>query len=480
MKLFSKLIRNENGSIAAVKPIQSLTCNFLPNLVRHDTLEDRNFLVVPMVILTEGVHNGSGGPLFYPGDELSKTPAAWNHKPIVVYHPEINGQGVSACDPVILNNRKVGIMMNTTFQKGRLKSEAWIDKDRANKVDDRIMAAIEASEMMELSTGVFVDQEDKEGEWNGETYAAIARNYRPDHLALLPDKIGACSIADGAGFLRNEKSSKLSTLQTILKKMGVILENEMSHDNIRSSLSEALRARLTVQEDGPWLYVEDVYSNFVIYSLDGKLYRVGYTVGDTTGVVISEDAPKEVVRVTEYRTIEGAYVGNHDQQKPIENKNAHMDKNKMVDAIIANGWSEADRPALIALNEEQLKAIMESKIRPTTVTPEPPPSDNAPSQNAEVVTLEDYIKNAPKEIAETLMNSHQLFAEEKTRLVDGIIANKNNSFKKEDLSNRPLGELRALAKLAAVERPAPNYSGMAPTGNNEEEPLLIPTINFGK
>ena len=118
-----------------------------------------------MVILTEGVHNGSDGPLLYPKEELSKTPVIWNHKPVVVYHPEMNGQGVSACDPDIITNRKVGVMMNTRFEKGRLKSEAWIETDRANAVDDRIMEAIEKNVMMELSTGVFVDCEAAEGKW---------------------------------------------------------------------------------------------------------------------------------------------------------------------------------------------------------------------------------------------------------------------------------------------------------------------------
>src|SRR6266567_367968 len=128
-----------------------LICNLLPAGCRLDSLEGREYTVVPMIILTEGVHNGTQGLLYYPKEELAKTPAAWNHKPIVVYHPSINGEGVSACDPTILSSRKVGVMLNTKWEKGRLKSEAWIEKDRANKVDDRIMTAVEAKEMMELS-----------------------------------------------------------------------------------------------------------------------------------------------------------------------------------------------------------------------------------------------------------------------------------------------------------------------------------------
>lgn len=35
------------------------------------------------------------------------------------------------------------------------------------------------------------------------TVDAVARNHRPDHLAILPDQVGACSLADGAGLIRN-------------------------------------------------------------------------------------------------------------------------------------------------------------------------------------------------------------------------------------------------------------------------------------
>jgi hypothetical protein len=37
----------------------------------------------------------------------------------------------------------------------------------------------------------------------GRQYVGIARNHRPDHLAILPDLKGSCSIADGAGLCRN-------------------------------------------------------------------------------------------------------------------------------------------------------------------------------------------------------------------------------------------------------------------------------------
>lgn len=195
---FGTLVKNSRQSIR-------FTLNTSKNLVRNEELQGRKYIAVPMVMLTEGVHRGSNGKLLYLAEDLGKTPAVWNMKPVVVYHPTRNGQGVSATEPEVAEKYRIGMIMNTDFDElGRLTAEAWIEEDLANKVDDRIMPAIENEDMMELSTGVFVDQEGPPGDFEGMPYDAIARNYRPDHLAVLPDQIGACSIEKGAGFIRNQ------------------------------------------------------------------------------------------------------------------------------------------------------------------------------------------------------------------------------------------------------------------------------------
>lgn len=216
------LVTNKS-TLAAKAAFQTITVNLEGPSIRWASLEGKDYMVVPMVMITNGVHNGSSGPLLYPSEELSKTPEVWNHKPLTVYHPEINGQGVSACDPDILEQRKIGLIMNTRFVEGetkkddtgkswridRLKSEAWIDPEKCKKVDNRILESLEKKQMVEISTGLFTDNEPATGVWNGEGYTAVARNYRPDHLAILPDQKGSCSIADGAGLLRNKDGAGL-------------------------------------------------------------------------------------------------------------------------------------------------------------------------------------------------------------------------------------------------------------------------------
>ena len=493
--------------------ILKLTLNLLPSQCRVDNLEGVEHTVVPMVILTEGVHAGSLGPLYYSKKELSKTPAVWNHKPVVVYHPTMNGVGVSACDPVIINSRKVGVMMNTRYEDGKLKSEAWLRKDRANVVDERIMAAVENKEMMELSTGVYVDVEEKEGEFGGEVYKGLAVNYRPDHLALLPDQIGACSIADGAGFLRNaahEHNLPMDVLQKALAKLG-FTSNELSHSDIHVALGDALRARLgNGVGSPPDIWVMDVFSNFVVYENGGTLFRLGYTSNDSE-VQLSDETPVEVEKVSEYRTVQNV----NERQKT-------MNKKELIAAIVGNAkWSEKDLDVLGNMTVEQLSALVEAQkanpalkiaIGDSPVKNEDPPAtkpavpdptakpvpaatpakgSEAPAANSKqetkIITVAEFVGNAPAEVQEVLNESMAMMNEEKGKIVAAILANKANSFTEEELKTRPLGELRKMAQLMSVEAApagrAPRYAGQAPTpaeNTEAEEVLEMPAMEFGK
>jgi hypothetical protein len=165
-------------------------------------LEGRDHLVVPVVMAVEGVLNGSNGALFYPADELEKSVHLWNGRPVVVYHPDMYISSFAG-NPQIFNKQKVGVLFNARFESKALKAEAWLDPERLKKVDKRVLEAVQNQKVLEVSTGLFTDNDDATGTFNGKNYIAIARNYQPDHLAILPDQKGACSIADGAGLCRN-------------------------------------------------------------------------------------------------------------------------------------------------------------------------------------------------------------------------------------------------------------------------------------
>ena len=165
-------------------------------------LEGRRHFVVPVVMVVEGVLKGSRGAFFYPADELRRSVPHWNGRPCVVYHPSMKFS-FAAGNPEVFTAQRVGTIFNARFEDRALKAEAWLDVARLGAVDWRVLEAVQKGRVMEVSTGLFTENEGVSGTWGGRPYTAVARNYRPDHLAILPDLRGACSVEDGAGLCRN-------------------------------------------------------------------------------------------------------------------------------------------------------------------------------------------------------------------------------------------------------------------------------------
>ena len=181
-----------------------------PKRVKH---RGRDWLTVSASLIVPGVLSGSMGALYYPPEEIARNYAAWNGVPIVVGHPTDNsGNHVSGRDPDILERYGIGHVYRTTAN-GKLSAEAWFDVDAVRNYDahnaTHILSDLEAGRVVELSTGLFTDNHPAEpnANYNGKAYTHIARNYRPDHLALLVGQKGACSAQDGCGFNVNQQDT---------------------------------------------------------------------------------------------------------------------------------------------------------------------------------------------------------------------------------------------------------------------------------
>lgn len=171
--------------------------------IRYEMHVGKSYIVVPVVMMVEGVHNGSQGPTLHLAEELAKNVEIWNGIPVVIDHPKDEGGFISANSPDVVEQQGVGKVYNSKIENGKLKGEVWIEEEQANKVDSKTIANIKDQNPMEVSVGVFTDEEKARGKWRGESYALIARNYKPDHLALLPEAVGACSNNDGCGIRAN-------------------------------------------------------------------------------------------------------------------------------------------------------------------------------------------------------------------------------------------------------------------------------------
>jgi hypothetical protein len=111
----------------------------------------------------------------------------WHGLPILLGHPRPQ-------------RIEIGTVLNVRANGIRLVGEAYFDIHAANNADPRIIPAVSSGTKLEVSCGFCSIQRVKSGGiCHGRGYVAVARRCKPDHLALLLDKKGACTVEDGCG-----------------------------------------------------------------------------------------------------------------------------------------------------------------------------------------------------------------------------------------------------------------------------------------
>ncbi len=371
---------------------------------RRASHEGRDYLIAPVVALVEGVHNG----LLYTDQELSRFVEAWNGIPLMVHHPEEDGTPISANYPAVIEQQSVGRFWNVHCEKGKLKGEIWIDVEKANKVNPGILQDIH--NRMEVSTGLWGDEDDLEGVWNGEEYRSTIRNLRPDHLALLPGEVGACSWQDGCGVRANKnggetmkdnlrtsdanvtipeeakawaqepldktivdaRASGIKDLILNLARRVGIKTQDVSHEELRAELQAVVDTL-----DGPYggHFVKKVYENYVVFERrpnapgqQSALLKQGWKRNNEGRVELTGEA-EQVREETEYVRV-GERQANDDNEKTTTEEEATMltkeqqkQHKEMVDTLIANDrtpFTEEDRDYLEGLEAPCLENVQKT------------------------------------------------------------------------------------------------------------------------
>src|SRR5262245_17792007 len=106
--------------------------------VRRTVENGREYLVAPLTSIVPGVLSGSKGPLYYPPDEIRASTHKWDGIPITVGHPVHQGENVSAKDFDVVSRQGIGEIRGTKY-KNKLSHEAWIDVEKAQRVDPRVV-----------------------------------------------------------------------------------------------------------------------------------------------------------------------------------------------------------------------------------------------------------------------------------------------------------------------------------------------------
>ena len=461
--------------------------------IRETTMDGRRYLVVPVIPLVEGVHNG----ILHTPQEMARFVAAWNGVPIIVDHAyDQEGIPISANTPEIISKQGVGNVFGTSFDadNNRLMAQAWIDIEKISRVSPSALSTIKARRHMEISIGTFGEYDGLSGEWHGEAYTTVIRAYRPDHLALLPGGEGACSWQDGCGVRVNKKGATvmagvdLNELQTYMRNLGVFkatslaaerVENlatgEMSHGDIAGKLRGQLDA---MDSESMMYFLEEVYEDYLIYKVRGRDMGTGATIDktfkreysiDAAGAVTLAEGTQEVMEKTEYVPVTAASAATV-PVVAMQTKEVRVsdDQKARVDALIAckcTQFEEDDRTWLSALSAEQLDKL---KAQEPVIVPAP----RVPA------TLAEYIDGAPEAFRAVLRDAVTAHEAHKDIAVKAVLANTRNKFTEVELRAM---EMNAIENLTVLGNVPVDYSGQggspkveSPTVFKNDAPLVFP------
>ena len=259
----------------------------------------------------------------------------------------------------------------------------------------------------------------------------------------MPDRKGACSIADGAGAPRlNEENSEVEeeaedgVKQVKEKTKGKKPAfNELSHDEVRCAIREAVQAKYPSNSPMggmvPRPYVMEVYPDYCIFEVGGievggkstNLWKQGYILDQESDTVELDGEPEQVQRKVTY--------------EPVTLNQEAEEKQNMAD---------------------------EKKVEIPAIVEKPAP------------TFNELLNAAPAEIRESIEQGTKMVKAKRAEFSATIKANSKNKFTDEQLNAMPFETLDTIAAMAVV----PTFAGQggevkAPKANEAKiAPLPLP------
>ncbi|AFZ73033.1 DUF2213 domain-containing protein [Natronobacterium gregoryi] len=194
---------------------QSATLGANADDVRVEELRGQEHVVAPVNMVREMVLKGE----FLPLEEIEATQLAWNAKPATITHPtNQSGDFVPASHPDRYESHVTAQVfgVETSSQSRTLQGEVWINRERSSEVADDLDRDDPAEmlldgETVEVSVGYWYERFEADGEHDGNEFDAVQVGIQPDHLALLPNGTGECSIEDGCGAGRDDAAGAAMT-----------------------------------------------------------------------------------------------------------------------------------------------------------------------------------------------------------------------------------------------------------------------------
>lgn len=447
-------------------------------------------LVTPVTIMVEGEHCGSSGPLFYEQGVLESYANQWDMVPLALNHPRYADDLVSIkYDDDIYDGHFLGWLRNTYYEETNdgvpaIKGYAWFFVDRLLSLSPNLYARISDGKEIEVSTGLFHDVD-------GNKVVSMG----PDHLAILPNATGACSIEDGCGIRVNQEGGDRMDKD---KKKDVVffyhirdIDKQRKLDALEgrdySQIMDIVHRNIDAMdiEDEKINYVRKVYDDYVIYveqnrNRDDRLLKREYSITENGELSWGSD-PIPVIEKISYEEVQTTNSSGKEEEKKTEVVNDMGDKTKKdekkisgnegaekccpekVQSLIDNEvFSEDDREYLENQSEEKIDKWIDF----IADTDEGGEGDDV---EGKIETVNELPENISPELKEGIEYGQKLLNEKKAEYKKTILGN-TKQFSKDDLEKMDFNMLEKVA--AALNKPVYlGEEGEVDFSANEQQPL---------
>lgn len=355
--------------------MQNLVAN-LTGKVRQASYGGKPYLVAPITLLVPGVLNGSKGPIYYPPDEIEESAERWEGIPILLNHPYTeNGQ------PTTAENRqeqRLGHLQSVRYDNDKLVAEGWFDEELTRQRSELLWNNLLLGKPVEVSTGLQLDTIPSPSEYDGVSYSHTTHDYRPDHLAVLLEQQGACSLKQGCGIFNKENEMDKAKLVS-----EIIANSACWQDSDKETLADLAEDRLKelhgrVMADSKARKAQETTLNSATQEWTDSL-GTKHTWNAEKGVWESEPKKEENVENsnkgenTSKPLTEEEWLANAPEsiRQTIENakRTERKQKEALVEKLVAN-VAEADKEAQTKRLLQRSLADLESDVALLPKTPE--------------------------------------------------------------------------------------------------------------
>lgn len=131
---------------------------------------------------------------------------SWDASPVFVNHPKINGEYAPVTYNPQLLTQSLGYMSGARIAGDSFHCNINIFASNSLYINE-VLPVLKRDGNIGVSLGILSDIIYKDGWFNQERYNSIPVNIVSDHIAILPNELGACSLKDGCSMYSHNNTA---------------------------------------------------------------------------------------------------------------------------------------------------------------------------------------------------------------------------------------------------------------------------------